>query len=47
MTMDRIPEMRSVYGNEVIYLIGGGLHRHSDDLVANCHYFRELVEGMA
>ena len=47
MTMDRIPEMRSVYGNDVIYLIGGGLHRHSNDLVANCHYFRELVEGMA
>lgn len=47
MTMERIPEMRSVYGNEVIYLIGGGLHRHSDDLVANCHHFRDLVEGMA
>jgi ribulose-bisphosphate carboxylase large chain len=47
MTMEKIPDMRSVYGNEVIYLIGGGLHRHSDDLVANCHYFRELVEGMA
>jgi ribulose-bisphosphate carboxylase large chain len=47
MTMEKIPDMRSVYGNEVIYLIGGGLHRHSDDLVANCHYFREFVEGMA
>ena len=47
MTMERIPEMHSVYHNEVIYLIGGGLHRHSDDLVANCLYFRELVEGMA
>lgn len=46
MTMEKIPDMRSVYGNDVIYLIGGGLHRHSDDLVANCHYFRELVEGM-
>ena len=46
MTMERIPEMRSVYQNDVIYLIGGGLHRHSDDLAANCHYFRTLVEEM-
>lgn len=46
MTMEKIPEMRSVYGNEVIYLIGGGLHRHSPDLVKNCEHFREMVEGM-
>lgn len=47
MTLERIPEMSSVYGNDVIYLIGGGLHRHSEDLVNNCQYFRELVEVMA
>lgn len=46
MTMEKIPEMRSVYGNDVIYLIGGGLHRHSPDLVHNCEHFRNLVEGM-
>lgn len=46
MTMEKIPEMRSVYGNDVIYLIGGGLHRHSPDLVRNCEHFRNMVEGM-
>jgi ribulose-bisphosphate carboxylase large chain len=43
MTMERIPEMVEVYGNDVIYLVGGGLFRHSDDLVENCRYFRKMV----
>ena len=43
MNMKSIPEMRSVYGRDVIYLIGGGLHRHSDDLVENARHFRRLV----
>jgi ribulose-bisphosphate carboxylase large chain len=28
MSLDRVPEMRQFYGNEVILLIGGDLHRH-------------------
>jgi len=43
MNMQNIPEMRSVYGRDVIYLIGGGLHRHGDDLVENARHFRQLV----
>ncbi len=43
MNMKSIPEMRSVYGRDVIYLVGGGLHRHSDDLVENARHFRQLV----
>jgi ribulose-bisphosphate carboxylase large chain len=43
MNMDSIPEMQRVYGRDVIYLIGGGLHRRSDDLVENVRFFRELV----
>jgi len=43
MTMERVPEMYEVYGKEVIYLIGGGLHRHSDDLVENTKYFMGLM----
>ncbi|MFO7780097.1 MAG: RuBisCO large subunit C-terminal-like domain-containing protein [Spirochaetia bacterium] len=43
MNMQSIPEMRSVYGQDVIYLIGGGLHRHGDDLVENARHFRRLV----
>jgi len=43
MTMERVPEMREVYGQEVIYLIGGGLHRHSKDIVENVRYFKGLI----
>lgn len=43
MSMESIPEMRSVYGRDVIYLIGGGLHRRSGDLVENVRFFRDLV----
>ncbi len=43
MSLDRIPEMRAMYGREVIFLVGGGLRSHSEDLVGNCSYFRELA----
>lgn len=46
MSMNRVPEMLEVYGREVIFLMGGGLHKHGLDLVANCRHFRELVERM-
>ena len=44
MSLERVPEMRAMYGRDVIFLIGAGLRSHSSDLVANCRYFRELVE---
>lgn len=44
MTLERIPELLAVYGREVIFLIGGGLFKHSPDLTHNCRYFREMVE---
>lgn len=43
MTLARVPEMRAVYGDEVILLIGGGLHSASPDLLANCRRFREMA----
>ncbi len=46
MTLERIPEMLEVYGRELIFLIGGGLHRHSSDTAENSRYFRNLVEKM-
>jgi ribulose-bisphosphate carboxylase large chain len=46
MTLERIPDMMEVYGREVIFLIGGGLHTHGPDLVENCRYFVRMVEGM-
>jgi len=31
--------------HHVIFLIGGGLFRHSHDLIANCRYFRQMVDN--
>jgi ribulose-bisphosphate carboxylase large chain len=45
MTMQNIPQMRAVYGQSVVYLVGGGLHRHSPDLAANARHFIELVSA--
>jgi ribulose-bisphosphate carboxylase large chain len=43
MTFENIPAMFEFYGTDVIYLVGGGLFRHSDDLFANARYFRNMV----
>ncbi len=43
MSLARLDEMSRFYGTEVIYLIGGGLHKAGDDLVANSRRFREAV----
>lgn len=45
MSLQSLPALREVYGSQVIYLIGGGLHRHGDDLVENVRYFLRLVSG--
>jgi ribulose-bisphosphate carboxylase large chain len=42
MSLERIPEMLELYGSEVIFLIGGGLHQRGPDLVENCRHFRQL-----
>ncbi len=36
MTFERIPEMQSIYGSDVIYLIGGALLREKADLPGAC-----------
>ncbi len=46
MTIDRIPEMLEVYGKNLIFLMGGGLHRIKPTLVESSAYFRNLVENM-
>lgn len=44
MSIERIPELLNFYGREVVFLVGGGLFQLGPDLVANCRYFRQLVE---
>lgn len=43
MSLNRVPEMLKLYGNEVIFLIGGSLVSHGPDLVENCMYFKKMV----
>ena len=46
MSLARVPEMIETYGQDLIFLIGGGLFKHGPDLVENCRYFRKMVEKM-
>jgi ribulose-bisphosphate carboxylase large chain len=43
MSLERVKEMSELYGNDVIYLIGGNLHRHGGDLVEGSRMFLDLV----
>lgn len=45
MTLDRIPELRRFYGNDVVFLIGGGLLTRPPGIVESCRHFRRLVGG--
>jgi ribulose-bisphosphate carboxylase large chain len=47
MTVARAPELLRFYGNDSIFLIGGGLLTHGPDIVENCRLFRRLVGGGA
>ena len=44
MSLDKVPDMLETYGQDLIFLIGGGLFRHSPDLIENCRHFRRMVE---
>jgi ribulose-bisphosphate carboxylase large chain len=46
MSLDRVPEMIETYGQDLIFLIGGGLFKHGPDLIENCRHFRKMVEMM-
>lgn len=45
MTMESMPRSQAVYDRDVVYLVGGGLHRHSKDLTQNVRYFLDLIKG--
>lgn len=46
MSIQRVPELHAVYGNDVMFLIGGGLFQHGPDIVENCRYFRSMLNSM-
>lgn len=43
MTLERLPELRSFYGRDVIFLVAGGLYSPSPDLLANAKLFAKMV----
>ncbi|MCB2362319.1 RuBisCO large subunit C-terminal-like domain-containing protein [Clostridium estertheticum] len=47
MSLESIPESLKVYGNDVIFLIGGGLFKHGPDIIENSKYFRSLIEQLS
>jgi ribulose-bisphosphate carboxylase large chain len=47
MSLARTPEMVRFYGNDVMLLVGGDLHRHGPDLAENCRVFRRIAEESA
>jgi ribulose-bisphosphate carboxylase large chain len=47
MNLERIPEMIGTYGQDVIFLIGGALHKLGSDLVDNCRRFMEKIDKKA
>lgn len=44
LTMDNVPLMKQTYGNDIIYLMSGGLHKAGPDLITNARRFRDLIE---
>ena len=44
MSIETISKLHDFYGINVIYLVGGGLHKHSPDLVENARYFLSMVK---
>jgi ribulose-bisphosphate carboxylase large chain len=45
ITMKNIPEMKNFYDNDMIYLMGGGLHKAGPDLIENSRKFLESLEA--
>lgn len=43
MSLARIPELLDLYGNDVLFLVGGSLYSRSADLVENAKHFMSLV----
>ena len=44
MSIDTISQLHDFYGINVIYLVGGGLHKYNQDLVENARYFLRIVK---
>lgn len=43
MSINRIPEMLETYGKDVIFLVGGALHKQPPDLITNCRQYMAAI----
>ncbi len=47
MTTERLSELIDFYGSHFVMLIGGGLHRYSNDLIKNSkHFMTEVIKSV-
>lgn len=46
INLKSIPILAEFYGNDVVFLMGGGLFTSGPDIVENCRHFKELVESV-
>lgn len=46
MNLERLPEMVETYGKDVIFLIGGALHKMGPDLVENCRRYMKILSTL-
>ncbi|AKA67395.1 RuBisCO large subunit C-terminal-like domain-containing protein [Clostridium scatologenes] len=46
MNLENIPESYKAYGDDVAFLIGGGLFRKGYSIADTCKYFKNLVENI-
>jgi ribulose-bisphosphate carboxylase large chain len=44
LSLDHVPDLRKVFGRDVVFLIGSALYERSPDLAANAAFFLSLVE---
>jgi ribulose-bisphosphate carboxylase large chain len=45
MTPERIPALLEMYGTDAVFLVGGGLHSRSGDLVQRARRVVQAVQG--
>ncbi len=45
VTAARLPELKGIYGSDVMYLVGGDMFRRSTDLEANMKFFIDLLDS--
>lgn len=45
ITLNNIPEMKQFYGQDIVYVMGGGLHQSGRSLGENCAEFRSMLDA--